>query len=121
MKNHDPLSDLLKRWEPKSPHATAKFVNDTVRAIRLRETRPAWRIAWDGWTERLDGWITEWLPAPRVLVPVAAALLVLTTALQWTSIDSHAPAVAALRWQQTMSQPMGGSTLSASYSGFVRE
>ena len=121
MNTRDPLDELLKKWEPQTPHSTAKFVNDTLRAIRLRETRPAWKIASDGWLERVDGWMSEWLPAPRVLMPVAAAAILMVTAFQWTSIDGHAEAVAALRWQQNMAQPMAGASLSGSYAGFMKE
>lgn len=121
MKPSDPLSDLLKRWEPKSPHMTAKFVSDALRAIRVRETRPGWRIAWDGWLERVDGWMGEWLPAPRALVPVAAALILFVTLVRWTAVDARTEAVAALRWQQSMNQPMGPTSLSGGYAGFMKE
>jgi len=121
MKSDDSLSNLLKRWEPKSPHTTAKFVNDTLRAIRLREQRPAWRMVRDGFLERLDGWIIEWMPAPRVLMPVAAALILMVAGLQWMQVDREAPTISALRWQQNLAQPMGQGSLANSYVHFIKE
>ena len=121
MNSKDRLSELLKKWEPKSPHSTAKFVHDTLRTIRLRETRPGWRIAWDGWLERADGWMGDWLPAPRVLVPVAASLILLVVSFQWAKASRQAEAVAAFRWQQGITQPMGQGSLSGDYARFIKE
>ena len=121
MNPKDPLHEILQKWEPKSPHSTAKFVNDTLRAIRLRETRPAWKILWHGWLERIDGWMGEWFPAPQTLVPVAAALILLVTLIRWTDVDDHAKSVAALRWQQSMTQPMGQGSLTGRYASLIKE
>lgn len=121
MNTRDPLDELLKKWELKSPHSTAKFVSDTLRAIRVRETRPGWRITWDGWLEGADDWMGEWLPSPRVLLPVAASLILLVVSLQWAKAGRQAEAVAAFRWQQEMTQPMGQGSLSGDYARFIRE
>ncbi len=121
MNSKDRLSELLKKWEPRSPHSTAKFVNDTLRAIRMRETRPAWKLAWDSWFGVLDGWIVEWLPAPRTLVPVAAALLMTLTAWQWMHMERQADQLAALKWRQQMAQPMSQRSLSGVYASLVKE
>lgn len=121
MKSNDPLSLLMKQWKPQNPHSTAKFVSDTLRILRQREARPAWRIAWDGWLERADGWMGEWLPAPRVLVPVAASLILLVVSFQWAKASRQAEAVAAFRWQQEMTQPMGQGSLSGDYARFIKE
>lgn len=121
MNSNDPLDKLLKTWEPKSPHSPVKFAHDTLRAIRTRETRPAWRIAWDRWLERVDSLILEWLPSPRTLVPVAAALMLTLTIVRWSSDSDQIEVVAALRWQQDMSQPLGRSSLSGGYAQFMKE
>jgi hypothetical protein len=75
----------------------------------------------DGFLERLDGWIVDWMPAPRVLMPLAAALILLVGGLQWMRVDREAPAVTALRWQQSLTQPMGQGSLANSYVNFIKE
>lgn len=112
MDARDPLSRLMSRWEPKNPHALPKFVQDTVRQIRLLDQRPRWRVWADGWMERIDEWVLEWLPAPRVLLPVAASFVVLIGTVQWARLESHTQNLASLRWQQAAAQPLQPGTLS---------
>lgn len=97
----DPLSKLLQQWQPEDPDPQTAFVPETLRRLRAERARSPWSRTSEAWTEFLNAW----LPAPRILVPSAAAAIVFAVALQWNAIEREARGLAALAWQQTVSQP----------------
>ncbi|MBI4028320.1 MAG: hypothetical protein HY360_25270 [Verrucomicrobia bacterium] len=112
----DPFSKLLQGWRPSHPDpaAESRFVEETMRRIRLAPPGMTWE-------DRLTVFLEEWLPSPNAFLPVAASLVVLLAAFQWAEAVQRGKSLAALRWHQDLSQPTSKGTLSGSYARLVME
>jgi len=117
MNDRDPLSELLKTWKPASPHTTAKFVNDTMRRIRLAQVEPWWITLAHRW----DGFLQAWLPSPRILLPVAASFIVVLSVLAWNHVERRAETIAAMQWRDELSRPFSKLSLSGTYAELSRD
>lgn len=112
MNDSDLLSKLMKNWQPQSPHSTERFVQDTMRKIRLGKEEPALKR----WTESFGELLSEWLPAPRILLPVAASIVILFGIVQGLGAIGQAKTVAALSWHEQLSHTRSNVSLTGAYS-----
>jgi len=118
MKERDPLSKLLQNWQPQSPIDNQKFAKDVMRQIRQIKTEPSWKRVISVWSEILD----EWLPSPRVLVPVAASLVLFLGGIEWTfKAEGQAKTLAALQWHERISKPLAKESLTGTYAQLTKK
>lgn len=117
MNENDPLSRLLKNWQPQSPYGTEQIAQNVMRLIRQRQTEPLWKRLGIQWAE----FLSDWLPSPNVLVPVAASIILFVGALQLTLGVREAKSLAALQWQEQLSNPLAKASLTGSYAQFVKQ
>lgn len=112
MKERDPLSQLLQSWQPRSPINNQEFADEVMRRIRQSKTEPYWKRAISAWSDALD----EWLPAPGILVPVAASLVLFLGVAQWTfTVKPQAKNLAALQWHERVTKPLAKESLTGTY------
>ena len=117
MNSKDPLSKLLKSWQPRNPHPLPSFVSGTLREIRLSRAESPWVRFAGAW----DEFLRTWMPAPRVFVPVAAAFVLLVAVFHWTIATEKARTVAAMKWQQELTQPLSTVSLTGTYARLEKE
>ncbi len=111
MNPDESLSRLLRQWQPENPKTTASFVADTMRELRKeREASP-----WVKWGRTCAEFLDAWLPAPRILVPASACAIMLVIAMQWNDVAHEARSLAALEWQQRLSQPADRLSLTGAW------
>jgi hypothetical protein len=113
----DPLNDIFREWQPKSPHRSEDLVQDTLRKISQVPRESVW--------QRLEIFLEEsfanWLPSPRVLLPVAASLVLLAMGLRWTEAGRLGESLAALQWRQELNQPLSKHSIAGAYAALVEE
>jgi len=114
MKNRDPLSDLLRNWQPQSPHRPEWLAQDTMRQIRHLPAKSFWR-------EILTELLEQWLPAPRIWVPFSASVIMLFAIIQGNHAVEKAKALAAVKWQEQISQPLATRSLTGAYISSTQE
>ncbi len=113
----DPLSKLLKNWQPVNPGSTERFVQDTMQRIHGEKAIPIWQRQWSLWTEILD----DWLPSPNIWLPAAASFILLLTVIQWLEAEQRAKTMAAIQWRQELIQPLNRLSLTGTYAQLKKE
>ncbi len=110
MKNHSP--DLrLQQWQPVSPRSPAAFAADVLRQVRaIREESLAARGL-----RVLTEFTETWIPSPSLLVPASLAVLLLLAGANWSTTRDEARALAALRWQQAITQTASPVSLAGAW------
>jgi hypothetical protein len=102
--NQDPLSRLLSKWRPEIPSADPAFTDDVMRRIEFEAT-PTYRKSF------FESMAERWLPSPNILLPVAAALILLVNFGYWKLADTQVKRFAALQWHQNLSNPASSVSL----------
>lgn len=111
MKPDDSLSRLLRHWQPENPKTASSFVADTMRELR-KDQQTSTSVKWG---QALADFLDAWLPAPRILLPASTCAIVLAVALLWNSVAREARSLAALEWQQRLSQPSDRISLTGAW------
>lgn len=117
MNPNDPLSRLLKSWEPESPYSSGQIAQNVLRRIRQGRVDPLWKRLAHHWGEILE----EWLPSPNAWLPVAASLVLFLGVLQWNRGVNQAKMFAAMHWHEQLSSPLAKASLSGAYEELVKK
>jgi len=103
MKSEDPFSRLLHDWNPQSPARDDDVIRGVMQALEPQETFFDWILR-------------EWFPKPRVLLPVAASLMIFAAGIQWARMVHAARVAAVEKWRVDATQPLGGASLAGMYT-----
>jgi p-aminobenzoyl-glutamate transporter AbgT len=117
MKERDPLSQLLQSWQPKCPIDNQKFAYEVMRRIRQTKKEPSWKRVMANWSEMIG----DWLPAPEVVIPIAASLVLLIGVMQLEKVNQQAKQLAALQWHDQLSKPLAKESFAGIYTQLTKQ
>lgn len=102
----DPLDEVLRSWNPTSPHSNEKIVSDCMRSIRSTNHPKSF-----GFSQFIEKFVRTWLPEPSLLVPVATLIVVMITGYQAQSFFEQRRQTLALQAKQQLPNPLNETTL----------
>lgn len=110
MKNHSP-DPWLRQWQPVSPRSPSAFTADVMRQVRA--TRAEGLVARG--LRTLAEFTDTWLPSPSILAPASLAVMLLLAGVHWSATRDEARSLAALRWQQAVTQTASPVSLAGAW------